>query len=378
MATLRWVGFALACLTASSAAGGAGCAAPDPFVAADLGAGAPGDLATAPGGDLSSAVAPDLSPLAQPDLARGAAPARIVAGYYESWSEPWMADGAKSPMARMAEYVNVIILSFARPDATYAGGDAIAGTGLQFPWDGATLRQAVTALRANRPATKLLVAVGGATYTNWQALDAAALARFVTDYKLDGVDVDFEPANPACAARGGVVSCASDAQLVAAVDALRKALPRPALLSIAAWSTGAYGEGSWANGAPQGDYSGLLLNLLKSPSAASLDWLNVMSYDASNAYDPVQALAAYQNYFKGPVVMGVEVPPEAWGGHVYSLGAVDAVAAAVVQKSAGGMMIWSLQKQPNGPVSAANPSATLMAQEICGKLSLGNCAAPLW
>ena len=42
------------------------------------------------------------------------------------------------------------------------------------------------------------------------------------------------------------------------------------------------------------------------------------------------------------------------------------------------MMIWSLQKKPNGPVTPANPDAALIAQEVCRTLSLGGCDAPLF
>jgi hypothetical protein len=38
-----------------------------------------------------------------------------------------------------------------------------------------------------------------------------------------------------------------------------------------------------------------------------IDLLNVMSYDASNAYDPVVALTAYRAIYSGQINMGVEV-----------------------------------------------------------------------
>ena len=83
----------------------------------------------------------------------------------------------------------------------------------------------------------------------------------------------------------------------------------------------------------------------------------------------IRKYAAYQYYFKGPIAMGVEVPPEAWGGHVYTIAEIDALADAVNAKGAAGLMLWSMQKQ-----TAAQQFAT----EMCTKLKLSNCAAPMF
>jgi chitinase len=93
-----------------------------------------------------------------------------------------------------------------------------------------------------------------------------------------------------------------------------------------------------------------------------------MSYDASSAYDPKQALAAYRHYYAGRIAMGIEVPPEAWGGHVETLGEIDALADAVNGSGAAGLMLWSIQKQ--GPTQS-------FATEMCNKLALGGCGAPM-
>jgi chitinase len=171
-------------------------------------------------------------------------------------------------------------------------------------------------------------------------------------------------------AQNGSVACPSDAEFVAVIQAMRAALPRPKLLSIAAWSVGAYGEGQWANALPTGSaYTGIALAVLKNAAAsAALDFINVMSYDAGPTYDPKVALAAYQHYFKGKIAMGIEVPPEAWGGHVETAGEIDDLAGAVKSAGSGGLMLWSIQKQ--GP----NQS---FATEICAQLGLGSCGSPM-
>jgi chitinase len=331
-----------------------------------------------PSGPSTPSMNPDGTP--NPDPGMPAIPSgKLLVGYLQSWSQAWKATGAETEIAKLPSYLNVVNLTFMRPDCSYtAGSHSLAGTGLDFSYDGPTLLAAVTALKAANPGTKVLVSVGGATYATWTGYNPTAVAAFVKDFGLDGIDVDYEPTNPACAASNGHVTCASDGEFVQVVSATRAAMPRPQLVSIAAWSVGAYGEGAYAAAAPTGSaYTGLVLALLRSTAAQGLDLVNVMSYDASPAYDPIQALAAYQTYWKGAIAMGVEVPPEAWGGHVTNVTEVDALADAVVSKQAAGMMLWSLEKKPNGAVSPTNPDAQTLASAICTKLAMGNCAAPL-
>ncbi len=66
--------------------------------------------------------------------------------------------------------------------------------------------------------------------------------------------------------------------------------------------------------------------------------------------------------------MGVETPPEAWGGHVYTIPEIDALADAVNKSGAAGMMLWSIQKPGPGQQ---------FATEICLKLGLSNCSTPM-
>lgn len=53
---------------------------------------------------------------------------------------------------------------------------------------------------------QVLVAVGGATYTNWARMNTGAIAKFVQEFGLDGVDIDYEVrlrVRPNCISRGG-------------------------------------------------------------------------------------------------------------------------------------------------------------------------------
>jgi len=50
-----------------------------------------------------------------------------------------------------------------------------------------------------------------------------------------------------------------------------------------------------------------------------LDIINIMAYDAGPTFRPLEAYAAYRSYFPGSILIGLTSPPEAWGGHEYSL-----------------------------------------------------------
>lgn len=297
---------------------------------------------------------------------------KLFAGYYQTWSDSWKANGADTVLAKLPSYVNIVNLSFMAPDTTYVAGSLnLSGTThLDVPYDGPTLKAAIAALHQRNPNTRVMISVGGATLYNWAGFQPSHVADFVKDFGVDGVDLDYEPAAANCSASGGHVSCPSDAEFVSVVKKMRAALPRPKILSIAAWSVGAYGEGAWASAPPASAYTGIALAVLKDAQAsAALDLLQVMSYDASPAFNPIDALKAYKNYFKGAVVMGVEVPPEAWGGHVYTIPEIDSLADAVKQNNGAGMMLWSIQKA--GPAQS-------FSTEICNKFALGNCSAPLF
>jgi len=303
---------------------------------------------------------------------------KLLVGYFPSWIENNNVAGpAQTALARVPGYINMVDLAFMKPDAVYSGGLNLQGTGLQFAYDGRMLKRAIALLRRRNPQTRILLSVGGAAYKNWGSYHPQAVARFVKDFRLDGVDIDFESGDPGCSlSKDGHIHCGTDPQWIAAVRSTRRLLPRPALLTATGWSVGAYGEGPWRNAQPQSPWTGVMLSLFRSPAASDLDLVNVMSYDATNRYDPAQALAAYQHYFKGRVVMGIEAPPEDTGGHVYSLAAVRSLANAVIRRHAAGIMLWSIGKSNLSP-SPARPNAQMIAQQVCRDFRLGGCSAPL-
>lgn len=59
-----------------------------------------------------------------------------------------------------------------------------------------------------------------------------------------------------CSHPNNVPSCNTDSQFTSAITSLRGAIPRPLVLSLAAYSIGAYGWGPYANAQPVGSHTG--------------------------------------------------------------------------------------------------------------------------
>lgn len=69
--------------------------------------------------------------------------------------------------------------------------------------------------------------------------------------------------------------------------------------------------------------------------------------------------------------MGLQTPPEAWGGHVLTMAEVDVVTNYVMVNGADGLMLWSLQKR-------GSPSPQQVSTRACQLLQLApNCSQPL-
>jgi len=301
---------------------------------------------------------------------------RPFLAYHASWYEVAASDPAATSIARLPGYITHLALAFAKPDLTYAGDLDLKGTGLQYPYSGQVLKAAIALLKARVPAMKVLVSVGGWNYPGWDRLDAAALARLVTDLGADGVDVDYETHAPRCApASGGRVACPGDALSIQVVEEIRRALPRPFVVSAAVWSVGAYGEGAFASALPRGPYAGVSLALLRSPALAALDLLSIMSYDAGPAFRPDQAFRAYRAYWKGPLALGVQVMPGASGSPRFTLDYTVRMLDGVLGDPAAGAMLYALREEPPGPRGPDNPDYRDLSVAICVTLGLADCAA---
>ncbi|KAL4447576.1 hypothetical protein ABPG75_004795 [Micractinium tetrahymenae] len=301
------------------------------------------------------------------------------AGYWESWAEPWAASPAASRLAQLPSYVDIVCLAFMWPEAPYRGGLTFEGTGLSFSSEPAVVNGANALLKRRNPRTRVLVSVGGATYASWDRLNATAIANFVREFGLDGVDVDYE-GDGSCWRERGKMACTTDRGYTQAVRKLRQALPRPRyLLTTAAWSIGAYGEGRFASSLPQGSHTGMSLNVLRA-AGRLLDYVFVMSYDAGDKQSPPgnptgfnakEAISAYCTHFPcSRVLAGVQVPPESLGGARISVPEAEDLGGWAARRGAGGLMLWSLTKQ-------GSPSAQQLAQAACRSLNKRGCGVPL-
>ncbi len=114
--------------------------------------------------------------------------------------------------------------------------------------------------------------------------------------------------------------------------------------------------------------------MARSPAGQSLDLINIMSYDAGDmsttGFDPLESFRSHRTLFPNQVLtMGVQVPPEAWGGNVVTLTEVETYAKYSIAFG-GGMMLWAMQK-------AGTPSAQAISTTICNTYNMGNCTAPM-
>ncbi len=299
-------------------------------------------------------------------FASSAFAARPMVVYYESWS----ADSAANDIIELPAFVTHLMISFVKPDAIYHGNLDLSGTGLNLPYSGNTLKEAVKAAKQKNPSLRVLLAVGGATYHHWESLNVNALTQLIIDLELDGIDIDYEAPEP----DGGLVK-----QIT---EKLHKALPQDKELTMAVMHVAAYGRDEWIYSQPTGSvWTGFLHEIL--PALNDIDMINVMSYDAGSSYNVLEAYQAFDFYYHDVIAMGMQVPPEAWGDHVWTVSKVESMAGdLVVNSQTDGLMLWSMHKQ-NDQVSDTNPdfpSANLLASTACNSLSLADtsiCAQPV-
>ncbi len=228
-----------------------------------------------------------------------------IVGYYPGWKSAGFAPSAANIDARKLTVLMYAFLDTCRdgrhgnpdpatgglaPCQDAAGAPAHPADGTlvlaDAVKDGANLR-ALVALKQANPKLRVLLSVGGWNWSNQfsnLAAEPAARAAFVAStlallrrFELDGVDIDWEypgAVGVACTV-GQVCERAADKQnyvtlareLRAAFDAAGRADGKRYLITIAAGA-----NASFVADGPQG--SAWIKAL-----AASLDWINIMSYD---------------------------------------------------------------------------------------------------
>ncbi|KDD73085.1 hypothetical protein H632_c2552p0, partial [Helicosporidium sp. ATCC 50920] len=280
-----------------------------------------------------------------------------------------------SKLGKFPKYVTHLFLAFMQPDTTYTGGVTFEGTGLRFASDATVVKDAIVLLKKKNPHTKVLISVGGFMYNNWNDLNATAIANFVHNFGLDGVDIGYEPTSSNCKLVDARTQCDTDWEYIYAIKALRAALPRPYILANAAMNVGAYGEDIWTHARPT-DFRqfrrGMALNPLRI-AGKDLDLLVLVAYDAGILFSSQIALNAYSHYFKGDILLGVQVAPESWGHHEITLSEIDILTNYIKHKGTAGMAIFSAYKRPY----PGTPSANRISAQVCQNLKLRDCDLPL-
>lgn len=308
---------------------------------------APPTAASAPQNNSANSSAPKVSSTsdsssggAEPSTVAGSVKAiqgankRVFVGYYPSWSDNWfsayswdnvtkLTDDqilAASKMARIPGTYTHVVAAFAQPNFTWTSANmktnAWTGTGLNFNAGPKDIAAAIKVLHDRN--IKVLVAVGGATYNNWDALAAEdvstngvitnALAQMLIDVGFDGLDIDYE------------VEGITTKNYTGAVNAMRKAVDiakvktgKDMVLALAGWSTGADPEGTYWGGKSGGER----LVFSQTGMAAKIDMVSIMSYDARyEYYDGVKAWEYYRDLFPSTTIVniGLETAPEGWAG----------------------------------------------------------------
>ena len=165
---------------------------------------------------------------------------KILGYYFTTWSETSESDDpSQSVLAKIPASINLLMLAFAKPGAVYKGDGDLEKTGLDYDSD--VLKGALHLLRVRNPKLKILLSIGG-WGAHWNKVNYADIARLVSDYELDGVDVDYEPALSNCHSSDSGLRCPfTDNTYIELIKQFRAALPRPLMVSIAGWSNGAYG-----------------------------------------------------------------------------------------------------------------------------------------
>ena len=323
------------------------------------------------------------------NLTKVQTPNQQIVGYFETWMARATWESATYSLAKIPAYIGIIPIAFAKPDSVYtAGSYNYTGAGLGI---NATKDVTLGAIKlAQAKGQKLLLSVGGATYPNFGAINVPALMNLVKDLGIDGIDLDYEADTAGCSnLNTNSLSCPTDSQMINIINHLRSGLDqlqastgKKMYLTAAVWSIGAYGTQGYPTTqyGPVGSKTALWVNPLKQVGS-KFDMLFLMSYDAGNAsttgYKPLDALKAYKALYSGPVYLGVEVPPEAWGGNVTTPDQAVSYATSAAQLGGAGTMIWALQVQ--GTANGVSVNSMSYLQPICRLYNLTNCdeAIPL-
>lgn len=327
--------------------------------------------------------------------------------------------------ANIPNYITTLNLAFARPNTTYRRGSyefdqAVAG--FEFV-EGATTNNGqkkftaqqvqdflnnIAALKAR--GTEVFVSVGGWAYSQgsqWAGFRPANVVDLALDLGASGIDIDWEADGNSCnKLTADQFSCTKDSEIIGIITSLYNEIRSRGVnlkISIAGWSTGAYyvkgtpfEEGKVQWGSP---FGGTMYRVVKD-HGDKIDFINLMSYDAGEYYDPREGYESYRAIYNGPINMGMEIAPEGSGGAVLKVEAppgtvydadmltgqnniatqyynVETMVKYIKNKGRpfDGFMLWQLWKQRvHLPAPAGAATENSAGQYVCRNLPLaGDC-----
>lgn len=345
---------------------------------------------------------------------------------YVVYASTWNTSIYDLTTANIPNYITHINLSFVRPDTTYQKGSYAFDQGVagfEFIEGAMTnngqrtftaqqaqdLRNMIATLKAR--GTQVWISVGGWSYSQgdqWSHFNAPRVVALAQDLGASGVDIDWESSTSICNKQvDASFSCTKDGEVAGIINSLYSEIQaRNAGLgiSIAGWSTGAYyvkgtafEEGKVQWGSP---FGGTMYNLVKN-QGSKINFINLMSYDAGDYFDPRECYESYRAIYNGPLNMGMEIAPEGAGGAVLEVNApagtvydaemmngqnnmavqyynVETMVKYIKNKgrSSDGFMMWQLWKQRvHQPAPAGAATENSAGQYVCQNLPLvGNCS----
>lgn len=270
----------------------------------------------------------------------------VVLAYFPSWSENWVSSGQGSKLRDIPSFVNHIFLSFGKPNLRYEKGSYdLSDTGIEVPYDGCTLKESVSALRAK--GINVILSVGGETFWRDESsydIDYQQIKDLVDDIGFAGIDWDFEPDG----SFQQIGNALNINRFISFFKESRKLMPREEGYLLACAPAGVGALGGQFNDDPESPYRFDQRNALTGETDALLyqgtqptSGINLFGFGSTGHMIPViqavgdeidliafqgyntgastnrkimyDAYAHYANQYGFVIAAGVHYPPEPWG-----------------------------------------------------------------
>ncbi len=292
------------------------------------------------------------------------APTQFVV-YYGGW------EGDEFDLnTNLPSNVTAVNLAFANITSSLAVDTAASGWLTNPPAPNVTMQPSYinwTVYKYNHPKTKILLSVGGSTYSAiWNSVltasNADAMAQSIAavvnatypvykgnisspsnllgNVSIDGVDLDVET--------GVRLADNISSNVALLVTSLKRYLNPGKLITFAAFSVGADPNNSQCTVAGS-VHCGEDISLLQTVGS-QFDWINVMAYDAGQVYATSlyqTALANYATYMpKSKILLGLDIQTQ-WPGFNETAAQLAVKAAWQMQNGYAGAMFWGVGVQNN-------------------------------